>query len=102
VKQAQVIWSESALASFKTVLELIDQKSPTAATRISEQIIARAIQLETFPESGAVQQTKSNFRQYRYLVEGHYKIIYSYRIEERVVYIEKIFDTRSDPSKLKM
>ena len=39
---------------------------------------------------------------YRYLVEGKYKIIYSLEYESEVIYIHRVFDTRQNPKKLKM
>jgi hypothetical protein len=36
---------------------------------------------------------------HRRIIEGHYKIIY--RIEEEVIYITDIFDTRQDRTKMK-
>jgi hypothetical protein len=41
-------------------------------------------------------------RQYRYLIEGHYKIIYSYDRKNQVSFIHTIFDTRFNPEKLKL
>lgn len=38
-------------------------------------------------------------RDYRRLVEGNYKIIYNFR--NKTIYINRIFDTRQSPSKLK-
>lgn len=68
--------------------------------RIISQIIDRTIQLESFPESGALEPLlkKSNFK-YRYLVEGNYKIIY--RIEKNYVFVVSVFDCRQNPAKIK-
>jgi hypothetical protein len=39
-------------------------------------------------------------REYRYLVEGNYKIIYS--LDDKVLYVEAVVDTRQNPTKLKV
>lgn len=45
---------------------------------------------------------KINDKEYRYLVEGNYKIIYSYDDNSQAAYIKIIFDTRFNPDKLKV
>ena len=64
-----------------------------------DKIITHVRQLEDFPLSVKVQPTQTK-QEYRFLVDGNYKIIYSYRTEK--VYINTIFDTRQDPDKLKV
>lgn len=99
MKQAQVIWSNEAIVDLEIIYDFIAQKSPNSAGKIVQAIIARAKQIESFPESGAKQlQIKNTQREYRYLVEGKYKLIYSYEAKTKVAYIETIFDTRTDPT----
>ena len=103
MKKAHVIWSAEALADLETIYDFIAEKSQQAAQRIINDMLARTKQLESFPESGASQETvKSKSKEYRYLVEGNYKIIYSYQPEVQAVYVEIIFDTRYDPDALKV
>jgi plasmid stabilization system protein ParE len=102
VKKAYVIWSASALVDLETIHDFISEKSQQAAQKITLAILARAKQLETFPESGNKQEVVSDAREYRYLVEGNYKIIYSYRTVAQAVYIEMIFDTRYNSGGLKI
>jgi len=103
VKKAQVIWSNTALHDMETIYDFIVEKSQPAAQRIIETILGRAKQLESFPESGVKQETvKPAVKEYRYLVEGNYKILYSYQAEIQRVYIATIFDTRYNPEKMKV
>jgi len=103
VKKVQVIWSTEALVDLEVIYDFLAEKSATAAQRITEGILDRTRQIETFPESGARQETiKTTGKIYRYLVEREYKIIYSYQEEGQVAYIETIFDTRQDPGDLKV
>jgi len=47
------------------------------ALQTRASFVGRALQLETFPESGARQEFLSNqHKQYLYLIEGNYKVIY--------------------------
>jgi toxin ParE1/3/4 len=103
VKNAKVFWSTEALADLEMIYNFLAEKSPEAAKRIVGDMQRRTKQLESFPESGARQETLKNKRkEYRYLVEGNYKIIYSYQMASQMVYIEIIFDTRYNPEKLKI
>jgi len=103
VKKAQVIWSNTALHDMETIYDFLVEKSQPAAQRIIETILGRAKQLESFPESGVKQETvKPAVKEYRYLVEGNYKILYSYQAEIQRVYIATIFDTRYNPEKMKV
>jgi plasmid stabilization system protein ParE len=103
MKRVQVIWSDEALHDLETIYDFLADKSQPAAQRITENILCRAKQLETFPESGSRQETiKGSSKEYRYLVEGNYKVIYSYQPESLVVFIEIVFDMGHDPEKLRV
>jgi plasmid stabilization system protein ParE len=103
VKKVQVIWSTGALVDLEVIYDFLAEKSATAAQRITEGILNRIRQIETFPESGARQETiRTTGKIYRYLVERDYKIIYSHQDEAQVAYIETIFDTRQNPNDLKV
>ena len=68
--------------------------------KIVQSILSRTRQLEAFPQSGSLQDADlKNKREYRYLVEGNYKIIYS--LDEMVLYVAAVIDTRKNPKKLK-
>lgn len=95
-----MLWSEHALADLETIYDFLAEHSQQAAQNIIEKILRRVRQIETFPESGAIQLTlKEAGKQYRYLVEGKYKIIYY--VVEKQAYIATVFDTRYNPDKLK-
>lgn len=103
MKKAQVVWSAESLADLEIIYDFLAEKSKTVAQQVVSDLLNRTEQLETFPESGAIQQSlMSNTKVYRYLVEGNYKILYSYNPQNHHVYIEIIFDTRNNPEKLKI
>ena len=103
MKKVQVIWSNEALGDLEIIYDFIAEKSNNAAKKIIENILSKTNQLESFPESGPRQEKIGNTtRAYRYLVEGNYKIIYTYQPEQSLIYIEVIFDTRLNPEKIKV
>ncbi len=91
-----IIWTNEA---FDDLLQIEDYLGQEKSQKVIDKIIARTRQLEDFPLSGRVQPTQTR-QEYRFLVEGLYKIIYSYRLNK--VYINTIFDTRQDPDNLKV
>lgn len=98
---AQVVWSDEALADLEIIHDFIAEQSHSAAQRTVEGILRRSGQLESFPDSGAkLQPMKSTEKEYRYLVEGYYKIIYSHDQGSQIVPVAVIFDTRSNPEGL--
>lgn len=103
MKKSQVIWTAEAIHDLEIIYDFLAANSPTAAQRICENLLNRAQQIETFPESGAphVGLQKAD-KVHRYLVEGNYKIIYSFQSKLGVVYIHTIFDSRLNPEKLKI
>jgi toxin ParE1/3/4 len=102
VKNVQVIWSSEALVDLETIYDFLAEKSVTAAKSVVEKILSRTKQIEAFPASGSKHETKINTgRDYRYLVEQNYKIIYSLHPERQVVFIEIIFDTRQNPDDIR-
>ena len=102
MKKSQVIWSDEALNDL-TIYDFLVEKSQPSAQRIIESILNRTTQLESFPESGTKQETlKAGANEYRYLVEGNYKVIYWNKSEIQTVFIATIFDTRNNPDKLEV
>jgi plasmid stabilization system protein ParE len=96
VSITSVIWTNEALNDLLDIEEYLG----VGAESTVDKILARARQLGQHPESGAVQQTPSHRQKYRFLVEGRYKIIYSY--QKGIIYIHAVFNSRRDPGSLKL
>jgi plasmid stabilization system protein ParE len=95
--------SDEALNDLETIYDFLAEKSQSAAQRTIESLLSRSKQLESFPESGVKQEIiEPGSNEYRYLVEGNYKVIYSYQQEYQVVHIAVIFDTRYNPEELRV
>jgi len=97
MKSIKVIWTDEAVFDLELVYDFLALKSVNAAEKLVESILMRTRQLENFPNSGAIETKLSLNKEYRYLVEGHFKIIYSQG--EKSVAIEAVIDTRKNPLK---
>ena len=78
MKKARVIWTDESLGDLETIHDFLAEKSLKAAKKAVQSILQRTRQLEAFPESGSPQEIENTAsRPLRYLIEGHYKIVYS-------------------------
>lgn len=99
----QVIWSNFAE---KQLDEIFDYYSTNASLRIAQELLISLIHstelIANNPYIGQVEELlKERSEQYRYLVQGNYKIIYSVDREQVSIKIADIFDTRQNPVKMK-
>ena len=101
MNSVEIIWTESALNDLNIIIEFISQHSTSPAEQVAFRILFRVNQLYKFPKSGQIESLLRKLKpEYRYLVEGHSKIIY--RHENSKIFIERIIDTRQNPIKLKV
>ncbi len=69
------------------------------ADRIVGDILDRSESLTKFSQRGRiVEELRAMNEGHRYILEGHYKIIY--KQESNIVYVTDVFDMRQDPSKI--
>jgi toxin ParE1/3/4 len=99
--ELRVFWTETARLQLEDIFDFYSSRAGLlTAKKIVKQIIDRTIQLENSPHSGTKEPMLSERKfEYRYLVQGNYKIIY--RIEGNYIMIAVVFDTRQNPEKLK-
>jgi len=98
--EVSVFWTDSARSDLKDIFGFYKEVAGVnSARKLVLRIIDRTIQLENNPLSGPREPllTKRE-KDYRYLIEGNYKIIYW--IEYNYAKIATVFDCRQDPSKL--
>ena len=96
----KVIWTDYALNQLEQIFDFFKY---TASINVSKKIVAQIIDktllLENNPFIGSKEPLLENrSREYRYLVEGNYKIIYS--VEGNIVRVNSIFDCRQSPIKV--
>lgn len=96
----KIFWTEFAINQLEQIFDYYKYKaSIKVAKKIAHQIVNSTIYLETNPLIGPREPLLENRKnEYRYLVEGNYKIIYF--IEENYIKISSIFDCRQNPTKM--
>jgi len=100
--ELKVFWTDTARFQLEDIFDYYKEKANVkVARKLVKKIIDRTIQLEKNPKSGTKEPLlyKRKF-EYRYLVEGNYKIIYW--IKENYINIATVFDCRQNPEKMKI
>lgn len=97
-----ILWTDKAKADLRTIFDYYClETSEKIAHQMIHKLLKKTTQLSKNPKSGAVEPYLGHLKfEYRRLVEGHYKIIY--RIQDTKVFINRVFDSRQNPYKLKV
>jgi len=97
----KIFWTDSARLQLEDIFKYYHENAGLKITqKLKNQIYNRTNQLEAFPESGPREPLLSARRfDYRYLIEGNYKIIYW--VDNQNIKIAAVFDCRQNPSKMK-
>ena len=90
----RVQFSPKSVEDLETIVEYYFSLNEKAAEEIYRLIIFRAESLEELAERGRVvpEMSDEGIRKYRELIEGNFRIIY--RINEKIVVIIRIIDSR--------
>ena len=96
----KIFWTETALNQLEGIFDfysvIVDANT---ARKIVTNIVDKTIVLEKTPHIGQVEELLIKRKlEYRYLVEGNYKIIYW--IEETEIKVASVFDCRQNPKKM--
>lgn len=101
MKKVQVVWTDESFSDLESIYDFLAEKSPGSAKKAVENILSRTRQLENFPESGSLQPVTSVLdREHRYLIEGHYKVVY--HMSKTTLYVDTVVDTRQNPVNFKL
>lgn len=100
----RIVWSDLAKSSIK---EIYIYHKEVAGVKVAKSIKSKIIRkprlLTKHPELG---QSEDNplviNKEFRYLVEGNYKIVYKAYPEDKAILIANVFDTRQNPTELKI
>jgi plasmid stabilization system protein ParE len=97
----KIFWTDTARNQLEDIFNYYKEKANLKSSKnLVIKLIDRTIQLENNPLSGPIEPLLQDRKfEYRYLVEGNYKIIYW--IEDNYVKIASIFDCRQNPIKMK-
>ena len=98
--ELRVFWTDTARFHLEDIFHYYkDKANIRVAKKLVKGIIDRTIQLQHNPNSGPKEPLLSHRKfEYRYLVEGNYKIIYW--IEDNLIKIAAVFDCRQNPEKM--
>lgn len=99
----KIIWSEFAETQLDEIYEYYEKNaSPKIAKKLLKEIINEPKKLINTPLIGQEEELlKQREIHYRYLVFKNYKLIYSVDMENGLIKIYDVFDTRQNPPKLK-
>ncbi len=100
--EIRIKWSDLSERHLKGIFDFYSfEASPEIAKKIINGIIKRVSILETNPLAGQREELLSDYPEdFRYLVEGNYKIIYWEK--EKIITIASVFDSRQNPGKIKI
>lgn len=99
----KVIYTRQSLDSLQESMQFLLEDLSIPFEKVSEiktQLLDKADSLALNPYIGQKEEYLDHLgKEYRRLIEGHFKIIYL--IEGERIYITDFFDTRQDPEKMK-
>jgi toxin ParE1/3/4 len=100
--EIKIEWSKLSEVQLKDIYDYYSlEASPRIAKRIINKIVARVEILFKNPLAGAKEELLADYpEEFRYLVEGNYKIIYWK--EKELITIALVFDSRQNPEKMKI
>jgi plasmid stabilization system protein ParE len=98
--ELRVFWTDTARFQLEEIFAYYKNRASLAvAQKLVKGIIDRTLQLERNPQSAPKEPLLSDRKfEYRYLVEGNYKIIYS--IDGNYIKVASVFDSRQNPKKI--
>ena len=99
-KITKIQWTRKAQKRLKDIKTYYKENaSESVADHIVSNIVVSVSKLYLYPDIGQVELNLEDLPAiYRYLLEGHYKIIYKHK--GATIYIMTVFDCRQDLSKL--
>jgi plasmid stabilization system protein ParE len=99
----KVIYTQQSLDSLEESIHFLTEDLGIPGDKASEvikKLLDRADRLVFNPREGQREIYLEHLgKEYRRLIEGHFKIIYL--IDEDIIYITDFFDTRQNPEKMK-
>lgn len=99
--EIKIEWSELSERQLTDIYNYYSSEaSPGIAKRIVNKIISRVEILYENPLAGAKEELLTEYPEdFRYLVEGNYKIIY-WKVQKMIT-VASVFDCRQNPEKMK-
>lgn len=97
----KIEWSKEAYSRVEEIHSYLTREAgKRIANKIAGKIVARTKLLVENPQAGQREELlKRSKQEFRYLVEGNYKIVY--RAASEKVVISAVFDCRQNPEKMR-
>lgn len=98
--EVKILWTDTALDQLEQIYDYYKFKaSISVAKKLVKNIVSKSELLTKNPELGTKEPLLSKRTDnYRFLVEGNYKIIYTQR--NNLVIVVSVFDCRQNPIKM--
>jgi len=96
----KIEWSELSQLQLRDIFDYYSFRANSdVARKIINSIVNKPIILLNHPKLGQIDELLIHHKkEFRYLVEGNYKIIYW--VDKNVIRLVSVFDTRRNPEKL--
>ena len=100
----QIIWSDTAKSQLKEIYDYYKEVAGIKVGRsVRNKLVKKPKVLSKHPEIGQVEDNPAVAgRDFRYLVEGHHKIVYKVYDHQEIILIAAVFDTRQNPTRLRV
>jgi toxin ParE1/3/4 len=97
----KIFFTQQATDSLRECIDFLGEKiSDSKRSEVFNRILEKIEKLADNPWIGQTEEYLEHLsKSHRRVIDGNYKIIY--RVENDIIYITDIFDTRQDPSKMK-
>lgn len=98
----EIIWTNKSRYDLKLIYNFLSETiNESIAFDTVTKLIEKVEILYDYPNAGQKEpKFEKLIRDYRRLVEKNYKIVYHQR--EKVIYINRVFDSRQEPAKLRI
>jgi len=98
----EVIWSRSAEHRLSDIVSFYTEHfSEAAAFALARKLLKSTIHLQNTPHVGQCEPLLQDCKlEYRYVVEGDFKVLYTINEQLEQVRVADVFDCRQDPSRL--
>ncbi|SRR6056297_1107683 len=98
----KIVWTQFSQKELEKIYLYYKEKAgKKLAKKLIQEIYTDTLKLQAHPEIGQVEAfLKDRKEQFRYLVSGHYKIIYWINEPKGRIEIVDVFDSRQNPIKM--
>lgn len=99
----KIFWTDIAFYQLQDIFDYYKVKANIrTARKITTKLIDCSLSLENNPKLGRIEELlQGRKEEFRFLVDGNYKIVYWIDEEQNLIFIASVFDCRQNPEKLK-